>query len=145
MAGTRVTHCFDTAPAASLITYYIGTSHAQHTHLVQRVQMVRRVQRVHMVQKVQTCHTAASLRSPSRSASLVVDSALASLVLETLQQGNLLPVGPMAIDMSTTAIIVLRLKCPKGCLKGCLNACLSVFAVLSACLHGGGRGDIHRG
>ena len=85
--------------------------------------MVRRVQRVHMVQKVQTCHTAASLRSPSRSASLVVDSALASLVLETLRQGNLLPVGPMAIDMSTTAIIVLRLKCLH-------DACLGVVGLV---------------
>ena len=51
-----------------------------------------------------TCHTA-----DSRSSSLV-EGALASLGM-ALQQGALLPVGPMAMDVSpTTAIIELTAK-----------------------------------
>ena len=56
-----------------------------------------------------TCHTADSVRPPSRSSSLV-EGALASLGM-ALQQGALLPVGPMAMDVSpTTAIIELTAK-----------------------------------
>lgn len=56
-----------------------------------------------------TCHTADSVRAPSRSSSLV-EGALASLGM-ALQQGALLPVGPMAMDVSpTTAIIELTAK-----------------------------------
>jgi hypothetical protein len=59
---------------------------------------------------VHTCHTADSVSSsPSRSSSLV-EGALASLGM-ALQQGALLPVGPMAMDVSpTTAIIELTAK-----------------------------------
>jgi len=58
---------------------------------------------------VHTCHTADSVRAPSRSSSLV-EGALASLGM-ALQQGALLPVGPMAMDVSpTTAIIELTAK-----------------------------------
>lgn len=81
----------------------MGTSQAQHVHLVW---MVRRARRVQNVQRVRTCHTAASLR-PSRSDS-TIEVALLSLGLEALQHGALLPVGLMAMDDSTTAIIELH-------------------------------------
>ena len=52
-----------------------------------------------------TCHTADSVSSSS-----LVEGALASLGM-ALQQGALLPVGPMAMDVSpTTAIIELTAK-----------------------------------
>ena len=83
----------------------MGTSQAQHVHLVW---MVRRARRVQNVQRVHACHTAASLR-PSRSDS-AMEVALLNLGLEALQHGALLPVGLMAMDDSTTAIIELRAK-----------------------------------
>ena len=64
------------------------------------------LQRVPEGADVQTCHTAASVR-PSRNASLVL-----ALALDTLLHGGLLPVGTMAMEVSSTAIIGL------GALRG---------------------------
>ena len=107
----------------------MGTSQAQHVHLVW---MVRRARRVQNVQRVRTCHTAASLR-PSRSDS-AMEVALLNLGLEALQHGALLPVGLMAMDVSTTAIMelhatlcragfgvpcVLKRASPRSAFRGC--------------------------
>ena len=75
------------------------------------------------MQRVHTCHTAASLR-PSRSSSLV-EGALASLGLEALQQGARLPVGAMAMEDSTAAIIELAPKLCRGLVGSARPRCAS--------------------